>query len=104
MWAQNLCLQRQKSQAQRVDSEDLEYIPEPGEVVEGFDVADEIDLDLEDEPVPLAIEVLVLSYIWFEEGGVGSNAMLYYLDSNTIFTCLLLKFVSPISKSGSKKP
>ena len=43
--------------------EDLEYIPEPGEVVEGFDVIDEIDLDLEDEPVPLAIEVLVLSCI-----------------------------------------
>ena len=63
MWAQNLCLQRQKSQAQRVDGEDLEYIPKPGEVVEGFDVTDEIDSDLEDEPVPLAIEVLVLSCI-----------------------------------------
>ena len=43
--------------------EDLEYILEPGEVVEGFDVTDETDLDLEDEPVPLAIEVLVLSGI-----------------------------------------
>ena len=43
--------------------EDLEYIPELGEVVEGFDVIDEIDLDLEDEPVPLSIEVLVLSCI-----------------------------------------
>ena len=32
-------------------------------VVEGFDVTDEIDLDLEDETVPLAIEVLVLSCI-----------------------------------------
>jgi hypothetical protein len=42
---------------------DLEYIPEPGEVVEGFDVIDEINSDLEDEPVPLAIEVLVLSCI-----------------------------------------
>jgi hypothetical protein len=41
----------------------LEYIPKLGEVVEGFDVTDKIDLDLEDEPVPLAIEVLVLSYI-----------------------------------------
>ena len=39
------------------------YIPEPGEVVEGFDVIDEIDLDLEDKLVPLAIEVLVLSCI-----------------------------------------
>ena len=29
----------------------------------GFDVTDEIDSDLEDEPVPLAIEVLVLSCI-----------------------------------------
>ena len=43
--------------------EDLEYIPEPGEVVEGFDVTDETYLDLEDEPVPLAMEVLVLSCI-----------------------------------------
>ena len=61
MWAQNLCLQSKKSQAQRVDSEDLEYIPELGEIVEGLDVIDETDLDLEDEPVPLAIDVLVLS-------------------------------------------
>ena len=43
--------------------EDLEYIPEPGEVVEGFDVTNETDSDLEDEPVLLAIEVLVLSCI-----------------------------------------
>ena len=43
--------------------EDLDYIPEPGEVLEGFDVTDETDLDLEDEPVPLAIGVLVLSCI-----------------------------------------
>ena len=43
--------------------EDLEYIPEPGEVVEGFDDTDETDLDLEDEPVPLSIGVLVLSCI-----------------------------------------
>jgi hypothetical protein len=41
----------------------LEYIPEPGEVVEGFDDTDETDLDLEDELVPLSIEVLVLSSI-----------------------------------------
>ena len=44
--------------------EDLEYIPESGEVVEGFYVIDEIDSDLKDEPVPLLIdEVLVLSCI-----------------------------------------
>ena len=41
----------------------FEYIPELGEVVEGFDVTDETDSDLEDEPVLLAIEVLVLSCI-----------------------------------------
>ena len=50
VWAQNLCLQRQKSKAQKGrHGEDLEYIPEPGEVVEGFDVTDETDSDLEDE-------------------------------------------------------
>ena len=43
--------------------EDFEYILELGEVVEGFDETDETDLDLEDEPVSLAIEVLVLSCI-----------------------------------------
>ena len=43
--------------------EDFEYFPKPGEVVEGFDVIDETDSDLEDEPVPLAIEVFVLSCI-----------------------------------------
>jgi hypothetical protein len=32
-------------------------------VVEGFDVIDETNSELEDELVPLAIEVLVLSYI-----------------------------------------
>ena len=42
---------------------DLEYIPELGEVVEGFDDTNETDSDLEDEPVPLSIEVLVLSCI-----------------------------------------
>jgi hypothetical protein len=64
MWAQNLCLQRQKYQAQKGrHGEDFEYIPEPGEVVEGFDVTDETDSDLEDELVPLAIEVLVLPCI-----------------------------------------
>ena len=45
-------------------SEDLEYIPELGKVVEGFDDTDEIDSDLEDELVPLSIDkVLVLSCI-----------------------------------------
>jgi hypothetical protein len=34
--------------------------------------------------------------------GIGSNAMLYCLDSNAICTCLLLKFVSPISVSGRR--
>ena len=54
-----------KSSTKGRHGEDLEYIPEPREVVEGFDVTDEIDsdLDLEDERVPLAIEVLVLSCI-----------------------------------------
>ena len=64
VWAQNLCLQRQKkSSTKGRHGEDLEYIPEPGKVVEGFDDTDEIDSDLEDEPVPLTIEVLVLSCI-----------------------------------------
>jgi hypothetical protein len=79
-------------------------IPEPGEVVEGFDDTDEIDLDLEDEPVPLSIEVLILLVFSSKGEGVGSHAMLYYLDSNGICTCLLLKFVSPILVSASKKP
>ena len=43
--------------------EDLEYIPKPGEVVQGFDDTDEIDSDLEDEPVHLSIDVLVQSCI-----------------------------------------
>ena len=47
-----------KSSTKGRHGEDLEYIPKPGEVVEGFD---ETDSDLEDEPVPLSIEVLVLS-------------------------------------------
>jgi hypothetical protein len=64
VWAQNLCLQRQKkSSTKGRQSEDLEYIPKSGEVVEGFDDTDEIDSDLEDEPVPLSIKVLVLSCI-----------------------------------------
>ena len=52
-----------KSSTKGRHNEDLEYIPEPGEVVEGFDDTDETYSDLEDEPVPLSIEVLVLSYI-----------------------------------------
>jgi hypothetical protein len=41
-----------KSSTKGRHGEDFEYIPEPGEVVEGFDVIDEIDSDLEDELVP----------------------------------------------------
>ena len=52
-----------KSSTKGRHSEDLEYIPELGDVVEGFDDTDETDSDLEDEPVPLSIEVLVLSCI-----------------------------------------
>ena len=52
-----------KSSTKGRHGEDLEYIPKPGEEVEGFDVTDETDSDFEDEPVPLAIEVLVLSCI-----------------------------------------
>ena len=49
-----------KSSTKGRHGEDLEYIPEPREVVEGFD---ETDSDLEDELVPLSIEVIVLSCI-----------------------------------------
>ena len=52
-----------KSTTKDRHGEDLEYILEPGEVVEGFDDIDETDSDLEDELVPVAIEVLVLSCI-----------------------------------------
>ena len=52
-----------KSSTKGRNGEDLEYIPAPGEVVEGFDDRDKTDSDLEDEPVPLSIEVLVLSCI-----------------------------------------
>ena len=56
-----MCLQRQKkSSTNGRHSKDFEYIPEPGEVVEGFDVTDETNSNFEDKPVPLAIEVLVL--------------------------------------------
>ena len=75
-------------------------------VVEGFGDTDETYLDLQDEPVALAVEVLVLSCIELGREGSGSahsNAMLYSLDSNAICTCLLLKFVSPILAFGSKK-
>ena len=54
---------KKKSRTKGRHVEDFEYIPEPGEVVEGFDDTDEIDLDLKDEPVPVSIEVLVLSCI-----------------------------------------
>jgi hypothetical protein len=41
-----------KSSTKGRQSEDFEYIPEPGAVVEGFDVTDKTDSDLEDEPIP----------------------------------------------------
>ena len=52
-----------KSSTKGRHSEDLEYIPEPREAAEGFDVTDETNSDLENKPIPLAIEVLVLSCI-----------------------------------------
>ena len=82
---------------------------EPGVVVEGFGDTDETYSYLQDEPVALVVEVLVLPCIEFgregpEGGGANSNAMLCCLDSNAICTCFLHKFVSPISVSGLKKP
>ena len=76
-------------------------------VVEGFGDTNETYLDLQDESVALAVEVLVLPCIEYEQegpGGADSNAMLCCLDSNTIYTFFLLKFLSPISAFGSKKP
>ena len=94
-----------KSSTKGRHGEDLEYIPKLGKVVEGFDDTDETDSDLEDEPVPYQLMKCLFYLIFSSEGeGVGSHAMLYYLDINGICTCLLLKFVSPISVSGSKKP
>jgi len=52
-----------KSSTKGRHGKDLEYIPEPGEVVERFDDTDETDLHLEDELVPLSIEDHVLSCI-----------------------------------------
>ena len=52
-----------KSSTKGRHGEDLEYIPDPMELAEGFDDADETGFDLEDELVPLSIEVLVLSCI-----------------------------------------
>ena len=48
-----MSLKAKKSSTKGRLGEDLEYIPEP----------DETDLDLEDDQVPLSIEVLVLSCI-----------------------------------------
>ena len=59
----HMSLKAKKSSTKGRHGEDLEYIPEPREVAKGFDDTDEIDSDLEDEPVPLAIEMLVLSCI-----------------------------------------
>ena len=44
---------------------------EPGVVVEGFGDTDETHSDLQDEPVALAVEVLVLPCIEFEREGQG---------------------------------
>ena len=65
MYGPKTCVSKgkKKSSTKGRHGEDLEYIPEPGEVVEGFDDIDETDLDLEDESVPLSIEVRVLSCI-----------------------------------------
>ena len=57
---------KKKSSTKGRYGEDLEYIPEPGEVVEGFDVTDETDL--EDEPVPLVLRCLF--YLVFSLEGV----------------------------------
>ena len=70
MWAQNLSLKAKKSSTKDRHSEDLEYIPEPGEVVEGFDDTDEIDSDLEDEPVPYQL-MRCLFYLVFSLEGEG---------------------------------
>ena len=43
MWAKNLSPKSKKSSTKGRHGEDLEYIPKPGEIVEGFDVTDEID-------------------------------------------------------------
>ena len=63
VWDQTCVSKGKKSSTKGRHGEDLLYIPEPEDVVEGFDDTDETDSDLEDEPVPLAIEVLVLSCI-----------------------------------------
>ena len=63
VWAPNLSPKVEKSSTKGRQGEDLEYIPKLGDIVEGFDDTDETDLDLEDELVPLSIEVLVLSCI-----------------------------------------
>jgi hypothetical protein len=64
VWAKTCVFKgKKKSSTKGRHDEDLEYIPEPGEVVEGFDDIDKTDLDLKDEPVPLSIEVHVLSCI-----------------------------------------
>ena len=68
--------------------------------VEGFGDTEETYLDLQDEPVALVVEVLVLPCIEFGREGPGVGGV----DSNAICTCFLLKFVSLILASVSKKP
>ena len=57
-----------KSSTKGRHCKDFEYIPEPGEVVEGFGDTGETYLELQDEPVALVAEVLVLSCIEFGGG------------------------------------
>jgi hypothetical protein len=54
---------KKKSSTKGRHGKDLEYIPELGKIVEGFDDKDETDSDLEDEPVSLSIDMIVLSCI-----------------------------------------
>lgn len=52
-----------KSRTKVRQDEGFEDIPAPVEVVEGFGDTHKTDSDFEDEPVPLAVKVLVLSCI-----------------------------------------
>ena len=78
-----------KSSTKGEHGKDLDQKPE---VDEGIDDTDESDSDFEDEPVPHAIEVLVLSFIYFFWGGgsvgVGLNAIVYCFD-NSVDLCML---------------
>ena len=58
----------------------------PGEVVEGFGDTDETYSDLQDEPVALAVEVLVLPCIEFRWEGLRGGG--WGVDSNQMLCCL----------------